>query len=149
MTVALALAPTAAVAAGQALPVPANALLVGVTNVLEIREFPEESLTVTGAPGIEETLQMEGTDRLYETPSSYGATVAFFDRTLVEGHFAVIHRTTTHTATVWSLGAPDGDPARLAVRNTRPTTIECVTARDETGRSLGDLSSLVDHDVGR
>jgi hypothetical protein len=141
MTVALALAaPTAAVAAGRALPVPANALLVGVTTVLEIREFPEESHTVTGAPGIEETRRMEGIDRLYETPDSYAAAVAFFDRALTDRHFAVIHRTGAHTATVWSLGAPDGTPARLAVRNTNPTTIECLTARDEANRS-GDQGS--------
>ncbi|MGI0151177.1 MAG: hypothetical protein ACREC5_04485 [Thermoplasmata archaeon] len=91
----------------------------------EIRAFPEEARsgrTVEAAVGV------EGADRVYQTKDSYDHTVTFFDRTLARDGFQITHHTTTQTATIWSLHAPDGSPARVAVRNTNPTTIEVLAA---------------------
>jgi hypothetical protein len=117
-------------------PLPKGSKLVGETSVTEIRAFPEEVRTPGGAHTVEEAQGDAGRDRLYETDDKYAAAVSFFDKTLREDRFAVRNRTVTRTSTTWSLRRPDGSVARLAVRNTRPTTIEWVTARAaaETGR---------------
>ncbi len=123
-------------AATAPLPLPKGSKLVGETSVTEIRAFPEEVRTKEGTRTAEEAQGVAGRDRLYETDDKYAAAVSFFDRALREDRFTVRSRTATRTSTMWSLRRPDGSVARLAVRNTRPTTIEWITARAaaETGR---------------
>lgn len=125
---AMASAPALAATATQP-PVPKDSKLVGETTVTEIRAFPEEVQTKAGARTVEEAQGVAGRDRLYETDDKYAAAVSYFDKTLREDRFTVRNRTVTRTSTIWSLKRPDGSVARLAVRNTRPTTIEWVTAR--------------------
>ncbi len=122
--------PVAALAANSALPLPAHATLIGMTAVSEIRQFPEENASGNKA-GAAETQHVQGADRLFETTDSYPATVVYFDHNLGERHFVVRHRVATHTSTVWALSGPDGSPARLAVRNTNPTTFEWVSAHTD------------------
>jgi hypothetical protein len=128
VVLAMASAPALAAAAAQ-MPLPKGSKLVGETSVTEIRAFPEEVRTKEGARTVEEAQGVAGRDRLYETDDKYAAAVSFFDKTLREDRFNVKGRTVTRTSTIWSLRSPDGSVARLAVRNTRPTTIEWVTAR--------------------
>lgn len=125
---AMASGPALAATAAQ-LPVPTGSKLVGEMSVTEIRAFPEEVRTKGGARTVEEAQGVAGTDRLYESNDKYPAAVSFFDKTLRDDRFNVKGRTVTRTSTIWSLRAPDGTVARLAVRNTHPTTIEWVTAR--------------------
>lgn len=127
--VAMASAPALAAPAAAALPLPKGSQLVGETSVTEIRAFPEEMRTKEGARTVEEAQGVAGRDRLYETGDKYAAAVSFFDKTLREDRFSVKDRTVTRTSTIWSLRSPDGSVARLAVRNTHPTTIEWITAR--------------------
>lgn len=130
LAVALATASASVLAAaGASPPVPSGSKLVGETSVTEVRAFPEEVRTKGGERTVEEAQGVAGTDRLYETDDKYPAAVSFFDKTLREDRFTVKGRTVTRTSTIWSLRSPDGGIARLAVRNTRPTTIEWVTAR--------------------
>lgn len=129
----LATASAPAFAATGTLPLPKDAKLVGETSVTEIRAFPEEVRTNAGARTVEEAQGVAGRDRLYETDDRYAAVVSFFDKTLREDRFTVKNRSVTRTSTTWSLRRPDGSIARLAVRNTRPTTIEWVTARAAAG----------------
>lgn len=121
-----------AMAASQPLPVPKDAKLVGTATLAEIREFPEETQTKAGPRGLEEAQGVHGTDRLYETDSAYADAVSFLDQVLKDEHFVVHRRTTTRTSTLWTLSRPDGTAARLAVRNTKPTTVEWVTALEAT-----------------
>jgi hypothetical protein len=120
-----------AAAAVQSLPQPKDAALVGTTAVTEIREFPEEAQTKAGPRAVEEAQGVQGSDQLFETHGTYGATVAFFDHSLKGQQFTVDRRTAGKTSTVWSLKRPDGSVARLAVRNTNPTTFEWVTVTSE------------------
>ena len=130
LAVVLATASASALAAPPASPpVPNGSKLVGETSVTEIRAFPEEVRAKGGARTVEEAQGVAGTDRLYETEDKYPAAVSFFDKTLREDRFDVKGRSVTRTSTTWSLRSPDGSIARLAVRNTNPTTIEWVTAR--------------------
>lgn len=121
--------PTAATQVAPQLPLPPRTTLVGSTSVGEVRELPEEVQTRGRERAVEEEKGGRAVDRLYQTGTSYAGTVAFFDRTLPNRAFAVERQTTATTATVWSLERADGSPARLAVRNTSPTTIEWVAAK--------------------
>ena len=133
LVLALATTTLPALAAVQPLPQPKDATLVGTTRVTEIREFPEETQTKTGPRAVEEAQGVQGSDQLFETRGTYGATVAFFDRSLRGAQFTIDRRTTTRTSTAWSLKRADGSVARLAVRNTNPTTFEWVTVSGAAG----------------
>lgn len=110
------------------LPVPNGSSLVGEASVTEIRAFPEEVHNKGGSRAVEEAQGVAGIDRLYESPESYSAAVSFLDRALAQDHFEVKARTVTRTSTIWSIKQPDGSSGRVAVRNTKPTTIEWVGA---------------------
>jgi hypothetical protein len=107
--------------------VPAGAVLVGTAAVTEIRAFPEEVRSTAASPQmVEAAAGAEGFDRMYESALSYPATVTFFDDTFKREGFTCSDRTVTPTATVWSVKGSDNQPARVAVRNTNPATIEIV-----------------------
>ena len=116
-------------------PTPANAKLVGETVIGEIREFPEQTQSKGGAGSVQEAQGIQAEDRLYETSDSYAAAVGYFDKNLVRDKFTVDSREVTHTSTVWSLKGANGNVARLAVRNTSPTTVEWIVAKSETSSS--------------
>jgi hypothetical protein len=121
-------APALAAPATQPLPLPKGSTLVGEASVTEIRAFPEERKTKGGTRVVEEAQGVRGVDRLYETPEKYPDAVFYFDKALRRERFLVHDRTVTRTSTVWALTRPDGGIARLAVRNTKPTTFEWIAA---------------------
>ncbi len=115
------------------IPIPAKTSLVASVAVREVRAFPEELMSNSGdASG--EAIALEGVDRTYATGQSYRDTVRFFERSLATNGFEASPRMTTRTATVWTVRCPGGETAHVAVRDTRPTTVEVI----ETSRSAAD-----------
>jgi hypothetical protein len=112
------------------IPVPAGASLAGSLDVNQVRPFPEEAPNATARSLSDETAVVRGTDRTYEVPLLYGDAVHFFDRTLAwRGCDDTAPRTSTRTATLWAVRCNDGELARVAVRNTTPTSIEIVAGK--------------------
>lgn len=91
----------------------------------EIHAFPEEAQAAKGgAPVVAAAVGVKGVDRIYQSDLSYVDTVSFFDRSLHAAHAA--NRTSTPTATFWSMQRADTKPVHVAVRNTDPPTIEVI-----------------------
>jgi hypothetical protein len=103
-------------------PVPPGSTLSGTTSVSEIRAFPEESKSGT----VEAAVGVAGADSVYEAGKSYADTVSFYDQSLKSSCFGIDKRTPGQTSTIWSVHTPSGVPARIAVRNTHPPTVEIV-----------------------
>jgi len=114
-------------ASGDEIELPSSASLTASAAVNEIGPFPEESQQASArANFMVSTAVAHGTDRMYESELSYGEAVAFFDETLSKNGCEDAPRTTTSATTIWSIRCPDGQRAQVAVRSTRPTTIEVV-----------------------
>jgi hypothetical protein len=79
----------------------------------------------------ENAVVARGTDRTYRTDLTYQHAVGYFDRLRSNGGCEKTARTTTETATFWSLRCPDGQTAYMAVRNSLPTTIEVLAGSEE------------------
>ncbi len=117
---------------------PADATLLGVSEVAEVREFPEQ----TGAKG-EKTAQMQkeevvgagALDRVWSTQKGYQQTVSKIDQALKSENIEVMAKTTTPTSTAWNVRMPDGHVANIVVRNTSPTSIESVQMVAGAGES--------------
>src|SRR5579885_1334256 len=109
------------------LTIPLNSRLLGTASLGEIREFPEERQQ----SNIQRVVGVEATDQSYESDRSYGDVVAFFDREFQGGGFQLQERTVRPHSTLWTVKRPDGMLARVAVRNTTPTTFEVVEAAGE------------------
>jgi hypothetical protein len=112
------------------IPIPAKTSLVASVAVREVRAFPED----TSGDANGEAIAVEGIDRKYVTSQSYRDTVRFFERSLAKTGFEAKPRMTTRTTTVWTVRCPGGETAHVAVRDTRPTTVEVIeTSRSATG----------------
>jgi hypothetical protein len=112
------------------IPVPPGASLAGSVDVNQIRPFPEEATNATARSLSDETAVVRGTDRTYEVPLLYSDAVQFFDRTLPgQGCDDTAPRTSTRTATLWTVRCSGGELARVAVRNTTPTSLEIVAGK--------------------
>jgi hypothetical protein len=115
---------------------PGGASLAARATVCDVRAFPEETREVTGRGETDvATVVVGGSDEVYASGLSYRDVVGFFDRTLLRDGFQEPSRTATRTATIWSARSPDGQVVHLAVRNTRPTTIEIVEGDARVGSS--------------
>jgi hypothetical protein len=123
----------------EAIPVPqgAGATLVGSAAASEIRAFPEEDQRAKGGahPMVETAVGTSGSDRLYDSNLSYADAVGFFDRTFAGPGYQPPQRTTTKTSTLWSEHFANGEVARVAVRNTNPTTIEIIASDTATAQA--------------
>jgi hypothetical protein len=97
---------------------PSGTFLTASAPVSKVRPFPEEA----PAPGLDGP---DGTDQVFLNGRPYGEVVDFFERTIARDG-ADLRETTTSTATIWSFRRAGSRVAHVAVRNTRPTTIEIV-----------------------
>jgi hypothetical protein len=105
---------------------PEGTTMTSSVAVGEIRAFPEEVDQTSGAGTT--ALAVGGTDRVYQSTTKYRDAVGFFDELLSKNGFQATHRKATTTATLWTVQAPGGGVAHVAVRDTKPTTIEIVEA---------------------
>lgn len=121
--------------------VPTGAKLIGTASAAEVREFPE--MTKNKNVTSEDIVGARALDRVFETHKSYKQTVGYYDKMVKNGSAEQIERTTTKTATAWSLKMPDGKVQNVVVRNTQPTTIETVQALGVAGEEqLGGQGSM-------
>jgi hypothetical protein len=118
-----------------ALGVPAGARLVGTAQLDEVRDFPETNRRRRESVHTEDLVAAGAVvDRVYETAQPYAGAVAWFDAEVERGRARLLSRTVTRTATSWELRLPDGTLQNVAVRNTRPTTIETVAGAAAVAR---------------
>lgn len=104
------------------IPTPPGTRLRGTVESDAIRELPELKGARLNRMRDESLSDVHVLDQVYETHSDYDTAVRFYDRAL--GHVVVIDRDQARTATGWLSRFDDGTVANIAVRNTRPTTIE-------------------------
>jgi hypothetical protein len=90
--------------------------------------FLEVQRTIEGDSTVEAAFGVERVDRVYQTELSYPDAVGFFDRAFLGTALSAPRRATTQTTTVWSVPSANCRVARVAVRNTSPTTVEIVMA---------------------
>jgi hypothetical protein len=121
--------PTGTMQKQSSLNMPDKAQLLGTAEATELREFPELQKGQTGkTTPTEKMVGVTATDRVYQSDRSYDATVKFFDGQIKSG-FQMIAKTTTPTATGWTVRSTDGMMINLIVRNTKPqATIETIEA---------------------
>jgi len=104
--------------------------------VTQIRAFPEEFVGNKGRPvTAEAAIGVNGTDTLYQTDLPYSDAVSFFDDSLSRGGFTVTERTNGPGGTFWSVRSADGSPGRVAVRDSKPTTVEIIRAHAAAAES--------------
>jgi hypothetical protein len=103
-----------------AIELPSDTSLSASATVSPVRAFPEEA----PAPASEPSVQA-GVVEVFLNGRPYGEVVDFFERTIGRDG-GDLRETTTSTATLWSFRRSGGGTAHVAVRNTRPTTIEIV-----------------------
>jgi hypothetical protein len=116
----------------KAIPLPPNSKLVGATEVDQIHAFPEMRGLRTDKSS-EGVIAVSAVDKVYQVNRPYKDTVKFFDSQFKKPDVQQIERTTTQTATAWTVKMPTGDTANVIVRNTSPTTIEAVQASEAAG----------------
>jgi hypothetical protein len=109
-----------------AFQLPGGTTMTSSVAVGEIRAFPEEVDQTSG--NVEGALAVGGTDRVYQSTTKYRDAVGFFDELLSKNGFQTTHRKATKTATLWAVQSPGGGVAHIAVRDTKPITIEIVEA---------------------
>jgi hypothetical protein len=109
------------------LQLPAGTSLLGSDTLAQIHAFPEEPAGTWGDDRATDTgLGARGTDRVFQSKASYDTVLAYIDRSLAKDGIRSSLRVATDQVTIWSIRSPGGEKLRVAVRNTRPTTIEIV-----------------------
>jgi hypothetical protein len=118
-------------------PLPAGAMLVSssvVDDVQVIPSFSDDRGNRTGR--IAGTVQARGEDHVYRVPMTYEDVVAFYNRSLTGSPNArtvrASQRASAATHTAWTFEDARGNPDRVEVRGTTPTTIEVVAVTGPT-----------------
>jgi hypothetical protein len=112
---------------------PSGALLVGKSNVSELRAFPEMAATAEGRANAaaHPVVAAQASDAVYQSPQSYNETVRFFDEQLANKKLRVVARTVTETSTAWTVDRGDSTRANIIVRTTTPhVTVEIAQVDD-------------------
>jgi hypothetical protein len=118
-------------------PLPPGAKLVSSSVVDDVQVFPafpgDRGNRTARAAG---TVQAAGEDHVYRVPMTYEDVVAFYNRSLtgsLTGRTVnTSQRTSAATHTAWTFEDARGNPDRVEVRDTRPTTIEVVAVTGPT-----------------
>lgn len=111
-----------------------GAVIIGRSDVNEIRAFPEMAATAEGrATAVSHpVLSMHATDAVYQSPLGYDDTVRYFDDQFAHKKLRVIARTVTETSTAWTVQRPDATVANIIVRTTTPrVTFEIAQVADD------------------
>jgi hypothetical protein len=109
------------------LELPAGTSLLGSDALAQIHAFPEEPEGTWGDDRAADTgLGARGTDRVFQSKASYDTVLTYIERSIAKDGIRSSLRVATDQVTIWSIRSPGGEKLRVAVRNTRPTTIEIV-----------------------
>jgi hypothetical protein len=127
-------APPPALPVAGAIELPPGVGLVASANLDQVLAFPEEAPPPAGS----RPEARPGVARIYDSPRPYGDSVDFVQRAIAKAGCEALQQTSTSTTTVWAARCRDGRVAHIAIRNTRPTTIEVVEAEPrETTPPMG------------
>lgn len=101
-----------------------GAMLIGQSDVNDVRAFPEMAVTAEGRAAATSRLGLavHARDAVYESPLSYADTVRYFDEQLARRRLRVVARTVTEAATAWAVQRSDATVANIIVRTTTPKT---------------------------
>lgn len=110
--------------------VPPKALLIGQSQLDQVRELPE--LQEARGDKIVREVGVAANDRLYESDRSYADTVKFFEHEIDRLDGTILKKNITSTSTAWTVRRPNGKLIDVVVRNTVPPTFEVVEAVEET-----------------
>jgi hypothetical protein len=119
-------------------PLPPGARLVSSSVVDDVQVIPSFSSDDRGSRTgrVAGTVQAKGEDHVYRVPMTYEDVVAFYNRSLTgspEGRTVrASQRTSAATHTAWTFEDARGNPDRVEVRNTTPTTVEVVAVTGPT-----------------
>lgn len=106
------------------LALPPKALLIGQSQLDQVRELPE--LQEARGDKIIREVGVAATDRLYESDRSYADTVKFFEHEIDRLNGTILKKNITSTSTAWTVRRPSGKLIDVVVRNTVPPTFEVV-----------------------
>jgi hypothetical protein len=108
-----------------AIELPPGVGLVASANMDQVLAFPEEATP----PPESRPEARPGVARIYDSPRPYGDSVDFVQRAIAKAGCEALQQTSTSTTTIWAARCR-GRIAHIAIRNTRPTTIEVVEGQE-------------------